>query len=381
MPTIGSFTENEYFLQLVMFWIDKEMELRLVSRPFKEAYDTARFFRLPPAFWQWTNLISTAPVPESSFIFSKLKPAIGLDCMVQRAASRAPPDFKSAVIAYLKSLPTDQDGHSLYFNAFKLIKVIFSFESRILSRFEFDMKRLAKIIASRPFNEAECIQLFISEEAPVGTNIDLTSGRNVFQEAVAETNLPLAKWILKYFGYPDVVAHLDVNRRNGLHYVCAYGDLEMVALIYAISPRSALSLDFRFELPITKAIKRDCEAIVKFLRSKQNPINGTSSRENSVFAAIATSSIKSLQVILQDASFDPSQMNRRRQTIWQAALLSKDIEVVKMIFHSRHSRFSADKIEELGEWSRDHSSRQIHEFIEEYYYDFLHDQRQGEYMP
>ncbi len=191
-----------------------------------------------------------------------------------------------------------------------------------------------------------------------------------FEEALAQGNLKLARWLLLYLPFDGLVEHLDLKRWNGLQYACAFGDLELVKKVYARNSNCLKKFDSLYELPIAQAIKRDDELMVKFLRSKQSPLNGASHRENSVFSAIKNRGINSLQIILNDAEFDAAQLNRRQQTIWQAALLSGDLQVVKLIFQSRHCRFSVEEIRELMIWSQQNATEQISEFIQDYYDDF-----------
>ena len=373
----GRFVENEHSLLFFLVWVESSAELRLVSRVFKAAYDKSRFFRLSPTFRVW---IRDEDEKQKALIrpFPDLKPEIGLDYIVSRVAAESPVQLKPAIIRYLSSLPLTKEGDALYFKAFQLLKIVFRFEHRIAGAFEFDLRRLARIIAARPFNEAECFQLFIGEDAPVTTSVDPGSGRNVLQEALLRGNSLLAKWILQYFGEVALVRHADLERRNGLHYSSAFGDFDLAAAIYALNAESVASLDSKHQMPIDKAVKQDHIQVAKFLRSKRSPINGNAYRENSIFSAIANKSLKSLEMILQDANFNAEQLNRQRQTIWQAALLSESLEVVKIIFRSRHSRFSAEQIRKLAEWSKQHATGDAADFIEDYYDDFLHDQRINE---
>ncbi len=178
---VPSRSENAHFLQIILAWIVNEKDLRLVSRTFKEGYDASRYWLLPPHF---RSLLLRPFQSNNNCPFSLLKPEIGLDIVIRQVSSATPSDFESfkqLVNAFLLSLPVDTDeSDRQYWKTFKLLKFSLQSLKRIGPVFDFDLTRLVRIIASRQFNEAECFQLFVSENAPVSKTICPASGRNAF---------------------------------------------------------------------------------------------------------------------------------------------------------------------------------------------------------
>lgn len=368
IPARSRVIEDEYLFQSILSWLDGQLDLRTVSRPFKRVYDASRYLRLDPSFWPMLE----AKPDVSKSIFSP--PQNFLQIIAAKIHSAFPNVVLSRhnldflVSEYLPTLSAPEND-VLYFNTFKLLKLAFVHQPEINLASIFDLKRLARVIASRPFSVAECTLLFINENASVDGIICPSSGRNVLQEAIFRSNLALAEWLLNTFSHFQIVSHLDLNRRSALHYACAQGNLELVKKIFERYPRAATLNDDKLQNPLDKAVRFNHLSIVKFLRSKQSPINGAASRENAAFTAIKNHALEPLSVILRDAAFNFHQLNRERLSLWQAAVKYGNVSIVKMVFNSKHCCFSPEEWRAVVDWSRMNASSEIFEFIEDNFVD------------